>query len=93
MHARSRSDPRFLLLDEPFGMLDSLTRFDLQDALLHVLQETKKTVVMVTHDVDEAIYLADRIVLMTDGPAATVGEIMAIPFERPRDRSIMKLPA
>jgi nitrate ABC transporter ATP-binding subunit len=86
-------DPRFLLLDEPFGMLDSLTRFDLQDALLHVLQETKKTVVMVTHDVDEAIYLADRIVLMTDGPAATVGEIMAIPFERPRDRSIMKLPA
>lgn len=85
-------DPRFLLLDEPFGMLDSLTRFDLQDALLHVLRETQKTVVMVTHDVDEAIYLADRIVLMTDGPAATVGEIHAIPFDRPRDRSIMKTP-
>ena len=85
-------DPRFLLLDEPFGMLDSLTRFDLQDALLHVLQETQKTVIMVTHDVDEAIYLADRIVLMTDGPSATVGEILTIPFTRPRDRSIMKLP-
>ena len=85
-------DPRYLLLDEPFGMLDSLTRFDLQDALLHVLHETPKTVIMVTHDVDEAIYLADRIVLMTDGPAATIGEIFEIPFKRPRERSIMKLP-
>ena len=85
-------DARFLLLDEPFGMLDSLTRFDLQDALLHVLQETQNTVIMVTHDVDEAIYLADRIVLMTDGPAATVGEIISVPFARPRERSIMKLP-
>jgi nitrate/nitrite transport system ATP-binding protein len=84
-------DPRFLLLDEPFGMLDSLTRFDLQDALLNVLQETQKTVIMVTHDVDEAIYLADRIVLMTDGPSATVGEILTIPFAGPRERSIMKL--
>jgi nitrate ABC transporter ATP-binding subunit len=85
-------DPRYLLLDEPFGMLDSLTRFDLQDALLKVVDSTAKTVIMVTHDVDEAIYLADRIVLMTDGPAATVGEIITTPFSRPRDRSILKHP-
>ncbi|HYP07313.1 MAG TPA: ABC transporter ATP-binding protein [Bryobacteraceae bacterium] len=85
-------DPRYLLLDEPFGMLDSLTRFDLQDALLKVVDSTAKTVIMVTHDVDEAIYLADRIVLMTDGPAATVGEIITTPFGRPRDRSILKHP-
>jgi nitrate/nitrite transport system ATP-binding protein len=86
-------DPRYLLLDEPFGMLDSLTRFDLQDALLKVVDSTAKTVIMVTHDVDEALYLADRIVLMTDGPAATVGEIIESPFGRPRDRSILKHPA
>jgi nitrate/nitrite transport system ATP-binding protein len=83
-------DPRYLLLDEPFGMLDSLTRFDLQDALMRVVVETRKTVIMVTHDVDEALYLADRIVLMTDGPAATVGDMISVPFPHPRDRSILK---
>jgi len=79
-------EPRFLLLDEPFSMLDSLTRFELQDILLRVWEESGKTVFMVTHDVDEALYLADRIVLMTDGPAAHVGDIMTVPFARPRDR-------
>ena len=80
-------DPRFLLLDEPFSMLDSLTRFDLQDTLLDVWEQTAKTVLMVTHDVDEALYLADRLILMTDGPAATVGAVHVIPFERPRSRT------
>src|SRR5262245_1169497 len=64
------TEPRFLLLDEPFSMLDSLTRLDLQDTLLDVWERAKKIVVMVTHDIDEALYLADRLVLMTDGPAA-----------------------
>ena len=64
-------EPEFLLLDEPFSMLDSLTRFELQDTLLRVWEQDRKIVVMVTHDVDEALYLADRMVLMTDGPAAT----------------------
>jgi nitrate/nitrite transport system ATP-binding protein len=68
-------------------MLDSLTRFDLQDILLHVWDEDRRTVVMVTHDVDEALYLADRLILMTDGPAAHVGEIFKVPFPRPRHRS------
>jgi nitrate/nitrite transport system ATP-binding protein len=80
-------EPRFLLLDEPFSMLDSLTRFELQETLLQVWERQRKTVVMVTHDVDEALYLADRLILMTDGPAATVGEILAVPFPRPRERA------
>jgi nitrate ABC transporter ATP-binding subunit len=90
-------EPRFLLLDEPFSQLDSLTRFDLQDTLLRVWEESAsagatadksaKTVVMVTHDVDEALYLADRLILMTDGPEATVGDILEVPFPRPRERS------
>jgi nitrate ABC transporter ATP-binding subunit len=80
------TEPRFLLLDEPFSMLDSLTRLDLQDILLDVWEKSRKLVVMVTHDVDEAIYLSDRIVLMTDGPEARVGEIVDIPFGRPRRR-------
>jgi nitrate ABC transporter ATP-binding subunit len=79
--------PRFLLLDEPFSMLDSLTRFDMQDMLLNVWEQNKKIVVMVTHDVDEALYLADRLILMTDGPAAHVGEILDVPFPRPRERT------
>ena len=79
-------EPTFLLLDEPFSMLDSLTRLDLQDTLLDAWEKTKKVVVMVTHDIDEALYLADRIVLMTDGPEAQVGEIIQIPFDRPRTR-------
>jgi nitrate ABC transporter ATP-binding subunit len=81
------TEPRFLLLDEPFSTLDSLTRLDLQDTLLDVWERSRKTVVMVTHDIDEALYLADRLVLMTDGPAAHVGEILEVPFPRPRRRA------
>jgi ABC-type nitrate/sulfonate/bicarbonate transport system ATPase subunit len=81
------AEPRFLLLDEPFSQLDSLTRFELQDTLLRVWEETDKTVVMVTHDVDEALYLADRLILMTDGPEAMVGDVLNVPFPRPRNRA------
>jgi nitrate ABC transporter ATP-binding subunit len=80
-------EPRFLLLDEPFSQLDSLTRFELQDILLHVWEESDKTVIMVTHDIDEALYLADRVILMTDGPEAMVGDTFAVPFPRPRRRA------
>src|SRR5580765_766199 len=80
-------EPRFLLLDEPFSMLDSLTRFELQDTLLAVWEKHRRTVVMVTHDIDEALYLADRLILMTDGPEAGVGEILEVPFTRPRNRA------
>jgi nitrate ABC transporter ATP-binding subunit len=80
-------EPRFLLLDEPFSQLDSLTRFELQDLLLRVWEKSGRTVVMVTHDIDEALYLADRLILMTDGPEATIGEILKVPFPRPRVRS------
>ncbi len=79
-------EPKVLLLDEPFSLLDVVTRMELQDELIRLCAKTAKTVLMVTHDVDEALLLADRIVLMTNGPAATVGEIVAVPFERPRDR-------
>jgi len=78
--------PKVLLLDEPFGMLDSLTRMELQDVLLGVLARERKTVLMVTHDVDEALYLSDRVALMTSGPAARLGGVVSVPFERPRDR-------
>jgi nitrate/nitrite transport system ATP-binding protein len=78
--------PKMLLLDEPFGMLDSLTRFELQHVLLELWRREKITTLMVTHDVDEALFLADRIVCMTNGPAAEVGEIMQVPFARPRHR-------
>jgi nitrate ABC transporter ATP-binding subunit len=81
------TQPRFLLLDEPFSMLDSLTRFDLQDTLLHVWDEDRRIVVMVTHDVDEALYVADRLILMTDGPEARVGDTFEVPFPRPRRRA------
>src|SRR5262245_27620375 len=80
------TEPRVLLLDEPFGALDALTRSSLQDELLRVIEKTKSTVVMVTHDVDEAILLGDRIVMMTNGPAARVGEVLDISLPRPRDR-------
>jgi len=80
-------EPRFLLLDEPFGMLDSLTRFELQDTLLKVWDQTHKTVLMVTHDVDEALYVSDRLLLMTDGPGGRVGKVMKVPFVRPRERA------
>ncbi|HEX7623592.1 MAG TPA: ATP-binding cassette domain-containing protein, partial [Anaeromyxobacteraceae bacterium] len=78
--------PKLLLLDEPFGMLDSLTRFELQEVLIELWRQDKKTALMVTHDVDEALYLSDRIVMMTSGPRATVGEILEVPFPRPRHR-------
>lgn len=78
--------PRMLLLDEPFGRLDSLTRMDLQDVILETLNKEHITTVLVTHDVDEAIYLADRVCMMTNGPGATVGQIVEIPFDRPRVR-------
>ena len=79
-------EPKVLLLDEPFSLLDVVTRMELQDQLMDLCAQKHKTVLMVTHDVDEAILLADRIVMMTNGPAATVGEIVEVPFERPRDR-------
>jgi len=79
-------EPKVLLLDEPFGALDALTRAHLQDELLKIVARTASTVVMVTHDVDEAVLLSDRIVMMTNGPAATIGEIVAVDLPRPRDR-------
>ena len=79
-------EPRLLLLDEPFSLLDALTRMELQDELMALWEARRKTVVMVTHDVDEALLLADRIVMMTNGPAATLGEIFDVPFARPRRR-------
>ena len=79
-------EPKVLLMDEPFGALDALTRAHLQDELLRIVGETQSTVVMVTHDVDEAVLLSDRIVMMTNGPAATVGEILTVELPRPRDR-------
>lgn len=79
-------DPKVLLLDEPFSLLDVVTRMELQDQLMELCKRQEKTVLMVTHDVDEALLLADRIVMMTNGPAATVGEILGVPFERPRTR-------
>jgi nitrate/nitrite transport system ATP-binding protein len=79
-------EPRLLLLDEPFSLLDALTRMDLQDQLMTLWEAERKTVIMVTHDVDEALLLADRVVMMTSGPAATIGEILTVPFPRPRRR-------
>jgi nitrate/nitrite transport system ATP-binding protein len=79
-------EPNVLLLDEPFGALDALTRAKLQDELLQIVATTHSTVVMVTHDVDEAVLLSDRIVMLTNGPAATIGEILAVDLPRPRDR-------
>lgn len=78
--------PKVLLMDEPFGALDALTRAHLQDELLRIVTQTQSTVVMVTHDVDEAVLLSDRIVMMSNGPAATVGDILQVDLERPRDR-------
>ncbi|MBB3697876.1 ABC transporter ATP-binding protein [Flammeovirga yaeyamensis] len=78
--------PKVLLLDEPFGMLDSLTRGELQDVLLEVWQKEQITAIMITHDVDESIFLADRVIMMTSGPFAKIGDELAIPFERPRNR-------
>lgn len=79
-------EPRLLLLDEPFGALDALTRASLQDELVRIAEETHSTVVMVTHDIDEAILLSDRVVMMTNGPAAKIGEIVEVTLPHPRDR-------
>ena len=79
-------EPKVLLMDEPFGALDALTRANLQDSLMEIQQRTQSTVVMVTHDVDEAVLLSDKIVMMTNGPAATVGQTLTVTLPRPRHR-------
>jgi nitrate/nitrite transport system ATP-binding protein len=79
-------EPKVLLMDEPFGALDALTRAKLQDELLEIVARTQSTVVMVTHDVDEAVLLSDKIVMLTNGPAATIGEVLTVELERPRNR-------
>ena len=79
-------EPKVLLMDEPFGALDALTRAHMQESLMEIQNELRNTVIMITHDVDEAVLLSDRIVMMTNGPAATIGEILPIELERPRDR-------
>lgn len=85
--------PKMLLLDEPFGMLDSLTRYELQQVLIELWRKNKITALMVTHDVDEALFLSDRIVCMTDGPEAEVGDIIEVSFPRPRERkAVMEHP-
>jgi nitrate/nitrite transport system ATP-binding protein len=81
--------PKMLLLDEPFGMLDALTRIELQQVLLEVWSRMQLTALMVTHDVDEAIFLSDRVVMMTNGPAAEVGDILNVTFPRPRNRAAL----
>jgi nitrate/nitrite transport system ATP-binding protein len=86
-------NPKMLLLDEPFGMLDALTKMELQDVLIDLWQRDQKTALMVTHDVDEALYLADRVCMMTDGPEATVGDIFEVNFPRPRNRKqLLEMP-
>ncbi|GET42690.1 ABC transporter ATP-binding protein [Microseira wollei] len=82
--------PKMLLMDEPFGALDALTKRKLQKQVLDIWESHKQAVMMITHDVDEAIYMSDRIVLMTNGPAATIGEILEVPFPHPRDRHAMR---
>jgi len=79
-------EPKVLLMDEPFGALDSLTRTHMQDSLMEIQADLDNTVIMITHDVDEAVLLSDRIVMMSNGPSATVGEILNIELERPRNR-------
>ena len=81
--------PKVLLMDEPFGALDALTRAQLQDSLMSIQAELGNTVIMITHDVDEAVLLSDRIVMMSNGPAATIGEILPVNLERPRDRLVL----
>lgn len=79
-------EPQVLLMDEPFGALDALTRAHLQDSLMDIQATLGNTVIMITHDVDEAVLLSDRIVMMTNGPSASIGEVLPVPIERPRDR-------
>ncbi len=78
--------PQVLILDEPFGALDAITKEELQDELIKIWQDHRCTVLMITHDIDEALFLADRVVMMTNGPAAKIGEILKVPFDRPRNR-------
>ncbi|MEA5568108.1 MULTISPECIES: ABC transporter ATP-binding protein [unclassified Anabaena] len=82
--------PKMLLMDEPFGALDALTKGKLQKQVLDIWENNRQAVMMITHDVDEAIYMSDRIVLMTNGPAATIGEILEVPFPHPRDRTAIR---
>lgn len=85
--------PKVLVLDEPFGALDAITKEELQEELLKIWREHQVTILMITHDIDEALFLGDRLVMMTNGPAAQIGEILDIPFPRPRDRtSVMEDP-
>ncbi|HEY9661732.1 MAG TPA: nitrate ABC transporter ATP-binding protein [Allocoleopsis sp.] len=79
--------PQVLVMDEPFGALDAITKEELQEELLKIWRDHRCTVLMITHDIDEALFLADRLVMMTNGPAANIGEILDIPFARPRNRS------
>ena len=81
--------PEVLILDEPFGALDAITKEELQEELLKIWNDHRCTVLMITHDIDEALFLADKLVMMTNGPAATIGEVMEIPFKRPRNRTRM----
>lgn len=81
--------PKVLLMDEPFGALDALTRAHLQDSLMRIQAELNNTVIMITHDVDEAVLLSDKIVMMTNGPAATIGEVLDIELDRPRNRVVL----
>uniref|UniRef100_UPI00259212F9 ABC transporter ATP-binding protein n=1 Tax=uncultured Synechococcus sp. TaxID=154535 RepID=UPI00259212F9 len=78
--------PPVLIMDEPFGALDPITKEELQEELLALWRQQRCTVLMITHDIDEALFLADRVVMLTNGPAATIGEILDIPFSRPRNR-------
>lgn len=79
-------EPKVLLMDEPFGALDSLTRANLQEHLMRIQESVKNTVIIITHDIDEAVLLSDRVIMMTNGPSATIGEILEVNLERPRDR-------
>lgn len=79
-------EPKVLLMDEPFGALDSLTRANLQEHLMRIQESVKNTVIIITHDIDEAVLLSDRVIMMTNGPEATVGEILEVNLQRPRDR-------
>ncbi|MBW4506809.1 MAG: nitrate ABC transporter ATP-binding protein [Scytonematopsis contorta HA4267-MV1] len=81
--------PQVLILDEPFGALDAITKEELQEELLKIWREHRVTVLMITHDIDEALFMADRLVMMTNGPAAKIGEVLDIPFPRPRNRARM----
>ncbi|MDX2096674.1 MAG: nitrate ABC transporter ATP-binding protein [Leptolyngbyaceae cyanobacterium bins.59] len=82
--------PKMLLMDEPFGALDALTRGKLQKQVLNIWENHRQAVMMITHDVDEALYMSDRIVMMTNGPAAQIGEILEVPFDHPRDRQALR---